>query len=243
MEKKGVTLYFMRHGETFYNRYAKMQGWSDTPLTKEGRLDVIRSGLGMKDVVFDAVYTSDLRRTIETAQLFLRDNTSKDDLTIQLMPEFREVFFGSLEGQDAEEVWNNLYKSIQSSFDNVNGRNIQAELNGMKELDPDHLAENFMEFWLRVEKGLLELIQKHRDTNHNILIVSHGMTIRNIFHELLPEFKLSEMIHNASMNIIEYSNGQYHLKALNQTNHFVPRKEAVEKEFSLVPIQMRSDKL
>ena len=47
MADKGVTLYFMRHGETVFNRYNKIQGWADTPLTKEGRLDAIRSGLGI----------------------------------------------------------------------------------------------------------------------------------------------------------------------------------------------------
>lgn len=109
MTKKGVTLYFMRHGETIFNRYNRMQGWSDTPLTKEGRLDAIRSGLGMKDIHFDAVYTSDLRRTVETAQLFLRNHPNRENLTIEMMPEFREVFFGSLEGKDA---WRSLGRTL-----------------------------------------------------------------------------------------------------------------------------------
>lgn len=236
--ENGVTLYFMRHGETVFNRYNKIQGWADTPLTKEGRLDAIRSGLGMKDTKFDAVYTSDLRRTIETAQLFLRDHPSREHLTIQMMPEFREVSFGSLEGLSASEIWNNLYKTLQRSFDQVGGRNIQDELNQLKEMDPDHLGENFMEFWLRVEQGLLKVINKHRDTNQNILIVSHGMTIRNMLHELIPDFQLSDLIGNSSLNIVEYREGQYHLKALNQTSHFVLRKEAVEREFDLLPMTL-----
>lgn len=236
--ENGVTLYFMRHGETVFNRYNKIQGWADTPLTKEGRLDAIRSGLGMKDTEFDAVYTSDLRRTIETAQLFLRDHPSREHLTIQMMPEFREVSFGSLEGLSASEIWNNLYKTLQRSFDQVGGRNIQDELNQLKEMDPDHLGENFMEFWLRVEQGLLKVINKHRDTNQNILIVSHGMTIRNMLHELIPDFQLSDLIGNSSLNIVEYRDGQYHLKALNQTSHFVLRKEAVEREFDLLPMTL-----
>ena len=52
-------------------------------------------------------------------------------------------------------------------------------------MDPDHIGENFMEFWTRVEQGLIKVIDKHRDTNQHILIVSHGMTIRNILHELI----------------------------------------------------------
>lgn len=238
MTSKGVTLYFLRHGETFFNRYNKVQGWADSLLTKEGRLDVIRSGLGMKDVPFDAVYTSDLRRTIETAQLFLRDHPSREKLTLQLMPEFREVNFGSLEGEDAIKVWNDLYKTLQRSFDQVGGRNIQEELNQLKAMDPDHIGENFMEFWLRVEKGLLKVINRHRDTNQNVLIVSHGMTIRNILHELIPDFKLTDLIGNASISAVEYRNGQYHLKTLNQTHHFVLRKEAEEKEFTLLPMMI-----
>lgn len=228
----------MRHGETVFNRYNKIQGWADTPLTKEGRLDAIRSGLGMKGTNFDAVYTSDLRRTVETAQLFLRDHPSREHLSIQMMPEFREVCFGSLEGSNASDMWNELYKTLGKTFDQVGGRSIQDELNQLKKMDPDHIGENFMEFWLRVEQGLLKVINKHRDTNQNILIVSHGMTIRNMLHELIPDFKLADHIDNSSLSVVEYVDGQYHLKALNQTNHFVLRKEAEEHDFDLLPMTL-----
>ena len=30
------TLYLMRHGQTLFNRCHKIQGWCDSPLTKEG---------------------------------------------------------------------------------------------------------------------------------------------------------------------------------------------------------------
>lgn len=240
-ESKGVTLYFMRHGETYFNRYNKMQGWSDMPLTKEGRLDAIRSGLGMHDVDFDAVYTSDLRRTVESAQLFFRDHPSREKLTIRMMPEFREVFFGSLEGRDASEMWNELYKRLQKNFSDLGGRSIQDELNTLKSLDPDQLGEDFMTFWLRVEQGLLKVINRHRDTNQNILIVSHGLTIRNMLHELIPDFHLADHIDNSSLSIVEYSNGQYHLRSLNQTKHFALRKDAVEKDFQLLPISFFND--
>ena len=43
---KGVTFYFMRHGETFFNLYGRMQGWSNAPLTDNGIVDVHRSGKG-----------------------------------------------------------------------------------------------------------------------------------------------------------------------------------------------------
>ena len=92
---KGVTFYFMRHGETYLNKYHRMQGWSDTPLTNRGKRDVARSGAGLADVKFDAVYCSDLRRTFETAQIIVNENQHKEEmLPIVAMPEFREIFFG-----------------------------------------------------------------------------------------------------------------------------------------------------
>ncbi|GAA3331389.1 hypothetical protein GCM10020331_087800 [Ectobacillus funiculus] len=32
-----MNLYVVRHGETYLNRYNKMQGWADSPLTEEGK--------------------------------------------------------------------------------------------------------------------------------------------------------------------------------------------------------------
>ena len=132
-----------------------------------------------------------------------------------------------------------LRNEIKSLKDSGKIEEAHAKLNGLKELDPDHLGENFMEFWLRVEKGLLKVVNQHRDTNHNVLIVSHGMTIRNMLHELIPDFQLSELIGNASLNIVEYSEGKFNLKVLNQTNHFALRKEAKDDDFSFIPIKMR----
>lgn len=230
-----MTIYFMRHGETYFNRYGKMQGWCDMPLTKEGRLDALRSGKGMSDVRFDAVYTSDLRRTVETAQLFLRDNQHKENLVIQMMPEFREVSFGSLEGARVEEVWPPLLAKVDTS----KGRNVQQELNALKEMDPEGLAEDFMEFWLRVERGLIKLVEEHRDTQHTILVVCHGLTIRNMLHELVPDFQLGEHIINSSISVAEYTEGQWNLKALNQTSHFAHRNEVEDTAFEALPIALK----
>lgn len=70
MMTEGVQFYFMRHGETYFNQYERIQGWSDTPLTERGKDIVRQSGRGLSHISFDAVYTSDLRRTTETASFF-----------------------------------------------------------------------------------------------------------------------------------------------------------------------------
>ena len=77
-----------------------------------------------------------------------------------------------------------------------------------------------MSFWMRVELGLIDVITKHRESDKTILIVSHGMTIRNMIHELIPDFQIDSLLDNASVSIVRYEDGQYHLEAYNQTEHF-----------------------
>lgn len=228
MKIKGVTLYFVRHGETYLNFYNRMQGWSNAPLTDRGVIDVRRSGRGLKDIKFDAVYTSDLSRTVDTAELILAENEHTDtDQEIILMPEFREIFFGSFEGEFNDVVYRKVaehlgYDTAETMFSDVD----QFERMGaFKELDPHGHAEDFMEFWLRVEQGLLKVINEHRDTGANILIVAHGGTIRLILENLVPTLNNPEPLLNASVSVAHYSDGFYHLDRYGDVSHFADEAE------------------
>lgn len=222
---KGVTIYFMRHAQTYLNKYNRMQGWADAPLTDKGVVDVRQSARGLADVDFQAVYTSDLQRTVQTAEIVLEENHYADkNLRIEKRPEFREVFFGSLEGLPAADIWDQIGQNVNNDEDSYSGLiaddAVKRELNFLHDLDPYHDAEDFMSFWMRVELGLIDVITKHRESDKTILIVSHGMTIRNMIHELIPDFQIDSLLDNASVSIVRYEDGQYHLEAYNQTEHF-----------------------
>lgn len=222
---KGVTFYFMRHAETFFNRENRVQGWSDAELTPEGIEDALASGRGFADLHFDAVYTSDSKRAIETAKYFLSANHYRDDYQMKPMQELREVNFGSYEGLPSSKLFNDLNEAFhqdnppKESF--VLPYDSPQILRMIKHLDPSHTAENYVEFWRRVESGLLILLNKHAGTNQNILVVSHGWTIRNLIHGLVADYEVGEPLKNASISIVEYIDGQFRLKAINQVNHFV----------------------
>ena len=219
---KGVTFYFMRHGETYLNFYGRMQGWVNAPLTERGIHDVRRSGNGLADVKFDAVYSSDLMRTVDTATLVLDENKHADGLNIVPMKEFREVHFGYFEGLDAKKVWDDVVNAANVKDGLPAGTELQVEasLNAVKELDPYGHAENYAEFWERVENGLLQLLNKHAGTDENILVVCHGLTIRNLLHGLIANFEMSDPRENASGSIVKYGEGHFQLLAYNQTDHF-----------------------
>ena len=73
-----MKLYFVRHGQTYLNKYKKMQGWSDSPLTPEGESVGKLTGDRLNDIPFTAVYTSDLGRTIQTAKIILDTSINQE---------------------------------------------------------------------------------------------------------------------------------------------------------------------
>ncbi|MCB2566597.1 histidine phosphatase family protein, partial [Listeria monocytogenes] len=66
----------------------------------------------------------------------------------------------------------------------VQKADVRETMTGTKAADPTGDAEDFMTFWTRVEQGFLHVINRHRETRGNVLIVAHGNTIRNIVYEL-----------------------------------------------------------
>ena len=52
MATKGITVYLVRHGQTWFNHFNKMQGWSDSPLTENGIQDGTNTGVILRNVAF-----------------------------------------------------------------------------------------------------------------------------------------------------------------------------------------------
>lgn len=217
-----LALYFVRHGQTYLNKNLRMQGWADTPLTPEGAKKVRESGRGLSDTEFVAAYSSDLHRTISTAEILLHENKHAFGLQLEPRKEFRETFFGSFEGEKSDVAWNEIARAngYASQEDFMAHEDVRGMMNATKKADPTGDAEDFMTFWTRVEQGFLHVINRHRDTGGNILIVAHGNTIRNIVHELEPSITESFVLDNASVTVLVYEKGLFKVERLNDISHF-----------------------
>lgn len=201
-----MKLYLIRHGQTYLNKYDKMQGWADSPLTEEGIKVAEECAEKLKLVPFDAMYSSDLGRTIETANIISSRSTFLAEKKLIKMKEFRESFFGGFEGSANGDAWGKValsqgYTEVMEFFYNTP---LPEIMNLMKEADPYYDAESFDEFWGRVSAGLTSVIETNLLNQHeNILIVTHGNTIRNIVHKLDTTIDVSE-IKNSSITVLEY---------------------------------------
>ena len=67
-----MKIYFVRHGETDWNKERKIQGQVDIPLNEFGRHLARETAKGLRDVPFDVCFTSPLGRARETAEIILQ---------------------------------------------------------------------------------------------------------------------------------------------------------------------------
>ena len=100
-----TTLYLVRHGETVDNVRQIMQGQTQGELTENGILQAREVAEDLKDVPFDAVIASDLKRSIDTARIIAEPH----QLEVLTTPLLRERDWGGFTGRyipDLKgEVW------------------------------------------------------------------------------------------------------------------------------------------
>lgn len=100
------SLYFVRHGQTYLNRYNKIQGWCDSPLTPKGIEDGHQAGKRLAHLNFAHAFHSDTNRAARTCRYILEENVaSAEELTPTALPDFREQNFGYFEGSDTSQAW------------------------------------------------------------------------------------------------------------------------------------------
>ncbi|WP_137602111.1 histidine phosphatase family protein [Paucilactobacillus nenjiangensis] len=193
-----INVYFVRHGQTYLNKYNRLQGWSDAPLTEKGIADATRAGKALAPVQFDAAFSSDLSRTIATAKSILVENHSA--LT-QPIPSkfFREEFFGYFEGADGPSTWNYLGRPHgYSTFEEmIAGLTIEKTRDIIADADTFGDAEDDATFQARMDEGLALLRQQPDNTN--VLVVSHGTTIRSLVSRFAPEYNPTSSPVNGSI--------------------------------------------
>ncbi|HFI0166812.1 TPA: histidine phosphatase family protein [Streptococcus suis] len=209
-----MKFYFVRHGQTFLNKYKRMQGWADAPLTTEGEEVALETGDKLADIEFDAVYTSDLGRTQATAHLILSRNQAPKE--ILPMKAFRESCFGSFEGEKDQLFYQQVAAkhgiSLPQVFTDLDMETISSD---MLEMDSFKDAELFSQVLKRVLDGLDSVVSQQKDCDQ-VLIVTHGNIIRSLINHWAPDINVMTEIKNSSVTIVEYAYGNYTVTQFNQ---------------------------
>jgi broad specificity phosphatase PhoE len=93
-------LVLIRHGQTRWNREGRWQGQADPPLNASGRRQARRAALELRHARLDHLYSSDLRRALETA------HTIGAELGLAVIPErrLREIDLGRWQGMLSTDI-------------------------------------------------------------------------------------------------------------------------------------------
>lgn len=208
-----TTFYVVRHGETLLNRLGRAQGWSDSPLTDNGKKTAAELGAELKGIIFNAAYTSDMMRAEQTAKLIL-STSGNDNIQIQKESRLREWCLGSMEAEH-----NSLFIQAMSDWLGVSSF---AELNrrlsdvaaAIYEHDTTGAAEPFDDIARRLKNVLTDIAQSRlQNENSNILIVTHAFAIKTLYYLFAPEkLCVVDKVKNAAALKLLYDGNRFYFQ-------------------------------
>ena len=105
-----IEIIFETHSISVDNERGLASGWNDCPLSDEGRRLAAETGERNRDVA--AVYTSDLRRAVETAEIAFGDT----GVPIRRDGRLRECNYGSLNGTSVPNLDRLRAKHVSEPF-------------------------------------------------------------------------------------------------------------------------------
>ena len=201
-DKETLKLYIVRHGETEWNVIKRFQGQLNTPLTEKGMEKLKETGKNLENVLFEEVYTSELERTVNSAEIILNENRGYKNKKMELkkLTELNEVHFGVWQGLKYEEVFLKYPEEANNYFYNV--KNYKAE---------NVKAENLKDALERFLRGINKILDNHK--SGNILIVTHGtvfeMFINYVGNSSIFDIDERTLMGNGDYKIFSYEDGKF----------------------------------
>ncbi len=156
-------MYAVRHGETEWNRAGKMQGWHDSPLTDLGLAQARAVAEGMAGRHVELIYSSDLKRAVDTANII----ADRLKVKVNIDSRLRERNMGEMEGLTHE-----MYGEIAPD-----------RLKKYLTFDPAWPipdGESLIQRSERCVSAANDICANH--PGQTILIVAHGGVLSSFFH-------------------------------------------------------------
>ena len=208
------TIYLIRHGETEFNRIGVVQGSGiDSDLNETGLAQAKAFFESFQHINFDKIYTSKLRRTVQSVQPFI-------DLGISYvqLEGLNEISWGEKEGKVPNYLEDQTYLETIANWSK-----------GKTDIPAAPKGESPEEVVAR-QKVAFEIIMSNIE-EETILVAMHGRAIRILLTHLL-DLPLSAMDTFGHRNLClyqlnyHYSTRKFEIKIANDISHL--EKQLVE---------------
>ena len=205
-----LTLCLARHGETDWNAEGRIQGQLDLPLNPHGRAQALALAAVLATRQFDAVYSSDLLRALESAlPLAARAGTG-----LRTRSEWRERHHGRMQGRtygELETEWPEGYRRFRA-------RDLQFDLDG---------GESLLQFQARCAGALDALAEPH--AGGTVMLLTHGGVIDMIYRLVTGQSLAAPRtvpIRNCAFHVLSLRNGVWAIEQWGVDSHLIsPRDE------------------
>lgn len=186
----------VRHGEADGNIIRIFHGHYNSNLTEDGHIQAQRTAEFLKNYKIDHVYSSDLNRTVSTAEHIAKGR----NLPINTDCRLREINGGKWENVP----WDDLPGLFPESYDHWENDIARTKM---------PCGESIEEMFERTSAAFLSLAAAH--PGETVCVVTHGTVLRALVC-LWRGVPLSNMqkvpwFDNASITIVDYTDGEYEI--------------------------------
>ncbi len=215
-----TTILLARHGESDWNRSQRWQGFADRPLTDLGRRQAAELAARLEETELDTIYSSDLRRARETAEIVARSK----GLEVHATPDLREVDVGSWSGLTRAEA--------EAQFPEGYARWLGGG-EGWKD------GETYEQMSERVVAAVQRIAALHDD--RRVLVVAHGGSIRAVHAAALgldvhSYRRIQRVEPNATLSAVCVEDGRFtELCRTEDLDEFLIRDQERRREAALRP--------
>jgi broad specificity phosphatase PhoE len=203
-------IYIVRHGQTDFNLKGIVQGSGvDSELNDYGRLQAKLFFETYKEVAFDKIYTSALKRTQQTVSHFIERG-----IPFEKLSGLNEISWGKKEGQaitpEEDEYYNYMLNQWQLG-------DTSLRIEGGE--SPDEVVQ-------RMKPAMEHIMSKEGE--QTILVCMHGRAMRILLCHLLnyPLRSMDMFEHeNLCLYILNYTGSMFNIELYNDTYHLKALKE------------------
>lgn len=160
-----TTIVFEAHGTTFDNEKHLSSGWNDVELSELGIQQSAELGERYRDVIFDAIFTSDLKRAYDTGMIAF----GTTQIPIIQDERLRECNYGDFTQESSEVVDREKPQRINVPF--PNGESYEETTARMR---------SFLEDLLKNYKDKKVMIIGHRATQYGIDTLVKGISLEQL---------------------------------------------------------------
>jgi len=206
-EPESITrLLFVRHGQTESNAARRYMGQTDSPLTDLGWRQADAVAQRLAQLPIDALYASDLGRTMATATAI----SSTCGQPVIPDPRLREQDFGRFEGMTVDE----LLEAYPEAYAEHRQRTLETAVHG---------GESSLQVRERVASFIDDILKRH--PGKTIVAVAHGGVMAAVLWHLLDTpYETTRRTHTGNTGLGEFRHDQdrWILERWNDKGHLDP---------------------